>query len=145
MCLLLFNSFAYWFVFSSDRTTYELQLEYWSSASSTSVAAASSTSTSVSIGGGPLPGFSGVASLGGSGTNLMGTSVDRNSTLRLVTSKVICRALVVALRSSLTSNYFQQKSATPQKSLTSAQPQLNLALLTREKKPKSWFNIKVLL
>nr|VZI52734.1 unnamed protein product [Spirometra erinaceieuropaei] len=107
----------------SDRTTYELQLEYWSSATTgpTSVSAAS-----------------GAPSLPLSGGFTQSVTPLNPGPTRPVTNKVSCRGMVVTLKSGANPqpNFAPSCTIALPKPFTNAALQLNLVLLTREKKPK---------
>lgn len=107
----------------SDRTTYELQLEYWSSATS------APTSVSAVSGAPPLP-------LSG-GFPQSTTSLNLGPT-RPFTNKVSCRGMVVTLKcgGSPQPNFAPSSTIALPKAFSNAAQQLNLVLLTREKKPK---------
>ncbi|BHF71258.1 Phosphofurin acidic cluster sorting protein 1 [Sparganum proliferum] len=107
----------------SDRTTYELQLEYWSSATT------GSTSVSAASGAPSLP-------LSGGFTQSV-TSLNPGP-MRPFTNKVSCRGMVVTLKSGGNSqpNFAPSSTIALPKPFTNAALQLNLVLLTREKKPK---------
>ncbi|VDN33490.1 unnamed protein product [Dibothriocephalus latus] len=110
-------------VVHSDRTTYELQLEYWSSATS------ASTSVSVVSGAPSLP-LSGGIPQSATALNLGPT--------RPFTNKVICRGMVVTLKcgGNAQPNLAPNSTIALPKPFSNAAMQLNLVLLTREKKSK---------
>ena len=135
-----------------DKPTYELQLEYWAVNAPTSSAAAiaggGGSISGAGGGGGGVGGFSsslvhslslddrGSGAGGGAGvptTSLTGGngggSVDGRSVHRPVTFKAVCRSMLVGLASSPLSAPLHQ--------LQKPSTLLSLAMVTREKKPKS--------
>nr|CDS32059.1 phosphofurin acidic cluster sorting protein [Hymenolepis microstoma] len=118
----------------SDKPTYELQLEYWAQNSQMS---ASTSGAGSSNNGGISSSLVHSISLedrggvGGGGMSSLNT--DGKATARPITFKAVCRSMVVGL-----SNPCSQGPLSTNSSLLQQKPStfLNLAVVTREKKPK---------
>ncbi|EUB61054.1 Phosphofurin acidic cluster sorting protein [Echinococcus granulosus] len=110
------------FAAGSDKPTYELQLEYWALNAPGSTSAAGSYGGSSSL----VHPFN-LDDRGGSIVS-SGGSVDGRVVARPVTFKAVCRSMLVGL----TSSPLCAPIPLPQKPSTL----LNLAMITREKKPK---------
>ncbi|VDO07248.1 unnamed protein product [Rodentolepis nana] len=118
----------------SDKPTYELQLEYWaqnSQMSTSTSGAGNSNSSGISSSLVHSISLEDRGGVGGGGMSSLST--DGKATARPITFKAVCRSMVVGLsnpcsQSPLSTNYslLQQKPSTF----------LNLAVVTREKKPK---------
>lgn len=128
--------------FRSDKPTYELQLEYWAlnapslssvtgaycgggGGSSSLVHSFSLDDRGGSVSGGGIVNSGGC--VGGSGGG--GGSVDGKVVARPVTFKAVCRSMLVGLTSS--------PLCAPIPLLQKPSTLLSLAMITREKKPKS--------